>query len=413
MKKLLFFFNLCFFLSLGATQPYYIWADIDFSPYSGSENILTLHQSLQLGSDKIFKIKKEKKVLGILKRFSSMVLVWLPLSEFEIVVQHEVFGHGYRVRDIGSNIAKVKKYEIDVPFPYGDGGGTTIYNFNSDLTSFGETSISAAGVEATAVLANRLKMKWMSDLKLDPRKLFLYLEGQQDLTSYVYSMDDSIFASEGHDIESYLLWLNNTYYQDHLSKSDIKKAVLINLCDPTTYLCIGSFFYYIFCGKNMKIPTIHIKNLKILPNLRLGLAPYGLEYYLENFMSYNNGPIYSYFKVGKHESKTFWGLGLEYPNLFTYNLYKIGFRCDFYRQPKIYFKEGFFIHENIQVGYSEKDLKKMIFGVCSSLILDKKFSKKSKGSLYIEGGYKTNGFVPGQSLRNSLIFRLGLGFDLL
>ncbi len=48
---------------------------------------------------------------------------------------------------------------------------------------------------------------------------FLYLQGMQDLTAYVYTLDDSEeFKNDGHDIESYLYWLNNTYYKDHLSK---------------------------------------------------------------------------------------------------------------------------------------------------------------------------------------------------
>lgn len=411
MKKIFFVFNFLFLCVIAAKEPYYVMGDIDFSSYSGAEDILTFHQGLECGIDSLFKIKNEKKIFGILRRTCGMVLIWYPLSEFEIVVQHEVFGHGYRVRNLGSDIARVEKYEFDAPFPYGDGGGATLYEY-STLTTFDKTLISAGGVESTAVLANRLKMKWISDLRLDPRKLFLYLEAEQDLTSYVYSMNDSIiFENDGHDIESYLFWLNNTYYTDHLSKDDIKKSVLINLVDPTTYYCVGSFFYYIFSGKDMKIPTINIKNLRILPNLRLGLAPYGLEYYLESFMSNTNVPIYSYFRIGNHNQRTFWGFGLEYPGLLKLNLWKIGFRFDLFRQPKIYFKNAMFEFERIQFGYSEEDLRRMIYGVYSSLIIEKRFSNKSYFSVYVEGGYKTNGFIPGQALRESIIFRLGLGFD--
>lgn len=410
MKKLLFFLFLSF--SLWSKEPYYLMGDVDFSPYCGAENFFALHEGLELGLDKVFGKKKENKVLGILRRLSGMVLVWHPLSELEVTAQHEVFGHGYRIRDIGPFAVKVEGYDIDAPFPYGDGGGETIYDNNGNLTSFGEISISAAGVEATAFLANRLKMKWMSDLKLDPRKLFLYLLGQQDLTSYTYTMDDSVvFLNDGHDIESYLYWLNNTYYNDNLSKEDLKKAVLVNLLDPMTYFCVGSFFYYIFSGKNMKIPALSIKKLKMLPNLRLGLAPYGPEYYLENFMSCGNSPVYSYFRIGKHNQNTFWGLGIEYLDLFRFNSCKIGFRCDFYQQPKIYFKKGFFVFQNIQVGYMEKDLNKMIYGISSSLIFNKRLLKSHEMFLYAEGGYKTHGFVSGQSLKNSIILRLGFGFN--
>jgi len=413
MKKVLFIICILSFSFLLAKEPYFIMGDIDFSPYSGAENLLSLHEALEYGFDNVFKKKKnEKYFYRSLKKLSGIILVWYPLSEFEIVVQHEIYGHGYRIRDIGSNIAIVDDYKIKTPFPYGAGGGATNYYYSSDLTSYGENSISCGGVEATAILANRLKMKWLIDSRLDPRKLFLYLQAQQDLTSYVYSMNDSvIFANEGHDIEGYLFWLNNTYYNDFLSKEDIKKAALVNLVDPMTYYCIGSFFYYIFSDRDIKIPTINIKKIKMLPNLRMGLAPYGLEYYLENFMSYDDEPIYCYLRRGKHNKKRFWGLGLQWPGLFKYKFNKIGFRVDFYRQPKIYFKKGFEIFENVQAGYSEEDLKKRIYGFYSSLIFDKKIFKEHNISLHIEGGYKTKGFMPGQALRNSIIFRLGLGFN--
>jgi len=149
----------------------------------------------------------------------------------------------------------------------------------------------------------------------------------------------------------------------------------------------------------------------MLPNLRLGLAPYGLEYYFENFMSLRDSAIYSYFRMGSHNNNTYWGLGLEYPAVYKAELTKLGFRLDFYRQPKIYYKEGFYVFENIQVGYSEEDLNKMITGMSAYLIFDKRLSIKSDLSLYAEIGYKTNGFIPGQSLKNSLIFRLALGWN--
>ncbi|NGX33492.1 MAG: hypothetical protein K1060chlam4_01562, partial [Candidatus Anoxychlamydiales bacterium] len=322
-------------------ESYQIMGDIDFSPYSGAQNLLTLHESLEKAFSYVIPYKQEKKVIYAILRILELGFVWGPLSRAEMVVQHEVFGHGYRIRDIGSSRAKVKGYQIDMPPPYGGGGGGTKYSFNSDLTSFQEIAISLAGVEASAILANRLKMKWMESLKLDARKASLYLQSHLDLTNYVLSMEDSfLFADTGHDIKSYIYWLNNTYYEDEITCSDLKEAVLVNFLDPMMYYSIGSFFYYIFTGKDIKIPMIDIKGVKFLPNLRLGLAPYGSECFLENFLSYKNRAIYSYVRVGNHNNNTFWGVGIEYPKLYEFNLNTIGFRADLFHQPKIYSKEA-------------------------------------------------------------------------
>ena len=390
-------------------EDYMIMVEKDFSPYTGSENILFVHEGVEYIFNWAFSNKKEKKFISILARLGAMIFIYNPLTDLELVLQHEVFGHGYRIRDIGSDKIRVKEYEIDAPMPYGDGGGSTVFTFNDKLTSFEQTAISAAGVEASAILANRLKMKWFTTLKLDPKKAWLYFLAEHDLTAYVLSLNDSaIFVNEGHDIQGYLDWLNNTYFTDRVSISDVTKAVLINFVDPISYYALGAYFYYIFTGKDLNIWTINIKNLKFLPNLRLGLAPYGLEYYLENFMSYKNSPIYTYFRAGHHFDNTYWGLGLEYQKILNFNNNFLGFRFDFYRQPKIYSKEGITTWENVQVGYSQSDLNKMIIGSSFYLIFDKNFSKKHDLFFHIELGYKTDGFIQGQSLKSSPIFRLGL-----
>ncbi|NGX62818.1 MAG: hypothetical protein KR126chlam6_00218 [Candidatus Anoxychlamydiales bacterium] len=423
MKRIIIIALISAFFSLNANEKniekkeeakylptYYLEADIDFSPYIGAENLLTFHESIEKFLNWSLPIKPEMKFLYVSARLLEMFLFWQPLSELELVVQHEVFGHGYRIRDIGSSRVKVRKYKIDLPQPYGKGGGATNYNFNSDLTSFQVTAISSAGVEATAILANRIKMKWALSLRVDPKKSILYFQAQHDLTNYVLSMDNSIFfADTGHDIEGYLIWLNNTYTDDNLTKSDLKIASLINFVDPTTYYTIGAFFYYIFTGKDISFPMIKIKDVRFLPNLRLGLTPFGPEYYLENFMSYKNRAIYSYFRAGKHNNNTYFGLGFEYPNLYKFNLNTLGFRADIFYQPKIFSKSALFIFDNVQVGYSETDLNKMRFGISSYLIYDRKFSKKHEISFFSEVGYKSNGYVAGFSLKKGLIFRLGIG----
>ncbi|MBN2479868.1 MAG: hypothetical protein JXA94_06540, partial [Parachlamydiales bacterium] len=410
MKKIFYFLVFLVSFCLHAKESYYILIEPKFSGFSGSEDILTFHQGLEEARNKLLKIPKEKRVLYAFARFSELFLIWAPLSETEIVIQHEVFGHGYRIRDFGSHFAKVKKYKINTPSPYGSGGGATYYTFGENYTSFQETATSIAGVEATATLANRLKMKWLQSLRLDPLKAFLYLQAQQDLTSYIYTLNDSpIFSNEGHDIESFLFWLNNTYYNDLLKKQTLKKSALISLVDPYTYYSILSVFYYIFSGKDFKIPMINFKNIKYLPSLRLGLAPFGLEYYLENFFSYENRAIYSYLKIGKHNNKVFWGMGFDFPQIYKTKKTALGFRLDSFLQPKIYYKSAMFTFENVQIGYDEKDLKKFTFGSSLLLTLEQKLSKKF--SFYTQAGYKTKGFIQSFPLREDIVFRVGFGLN--
>ena len=78
--------------------------DIDFSPYSGAQNILTLHQSLEKAFSYVIPHKQEKKAIYAILRILELGFIWGPLARSEMVVQHEVFGHGYRIRDIGKAV---------------------------------------------------------------------------------------------------------------------------------------------------------------------------------------------------------------------------------------------------------------------------------------------------------------------
>jgi hypothetical protein len=409
IRFFVFCITICFSF-LFAKEEYYLLGEAKFSSYTGAEDILTFHESLECLLSKTNKFNK-RNVICFLARSLEMTAIWMPLSEAEMVLEHEVFGHGYRLRDINHGMVGNIHYGIGWPYPYGNGGGVTFYDFNPNLTSFSEIAISLAGVDSTAILANRLKMKWATDLRLDPKKAFLYIDSFHDLTSYVYSLDNSaIFKDDGHDIESYLYWLNNTYYSKSLTKDDLKRAALVNLFDPTTYYCLYSILNYLITGKDMTFSMIKINNFRFLPNLRLGLAPYGIEYYLENYMSYKNYPIYSYLRAGNFSGNTYWGLGLEYPNVYKFNNNKIGFRFDFFRQPKIYLNGGDFIFHDISIGFTKDELQTMINGLSAYLIYERKLFKKSDISLHVEIGYKTQGFVPSEDLRDSYIARIGLGF---
>ena len=404
MKKILFL--LLVFINVFTQESYRIVVDPKFSPYVGAEDLLTAYQISEFYVKKTFGESKNITPIGIIKRTAEMIFIYQPLANLAVVTEHEVFGHGYRIRDISNSIVKVQGYKIDLPFPYGNGGGATFFEYNEKLTSFQRSAISIGGVEADAIFANRLKMKFVSDQVLDPLKAILYLNSYHDITVYILSMDiDPFITQDGHDIENYIFWLNNSYYDKNLSKSELRKQVLINFADPFTYYSFGSYFYYIFTGKTLHMPMINIKNVKYLFNARIGLAPYGVEYYLDNFFSYKNRPIYGYLKGGRYQTSYF-GAGIDYPTFYINGENAFGFRIDVYYQPKMYFKSGSTTYEEVQIGYSNQDLNKNIFGSSIYFLYDRKIPVKDM-SFHLELGYKTKGFIQGESLRDYFNFRIG------
>jgi hypothetical protein len=393
---------------------YKIGWDIHFSPYAGGEDILFAHRAIEriegyvLGKTSICYSKSANARFW---RLSELYLGWLPLNYLATVAQHEVFGHGYRIRDINHGEAKVQGYSFNAPPPYGDGGAATGYDIGPNFTTTQETSIAMAGVESTAILALLTKFKWLEANRVDPRQSVLYLLGQHDLNLYIGSLNTSDADLDGHDIHMYIKSLNYTYTNNFISSSRLRSLSWINLGDPFTFYAIYSWFHYFLSGKETRIPMIPIYSFGYLPNIRLGLTPFGPEFFIENYLLKGNNPIYFYLKGGRHSQNRYGGIGIYVPRMWTIQKWLIGFRLDLWRQPKLLLQPGRIPFADID--FSEKPNKNdpiypyseqhsMGVGWGGSLI----FGYQNRSGFELELGYKSQGFLPGYALRSSPTARL-------
>ena len=124
-----------FTLSLGsvAAEVYHnAIVDRYFSSYIGAEDILSAHRGLEYIQDRIYSPPdKPRRGFWIgTERFAELFFIWNPIDEIAATTQHEVFGHGYRLRSLNRDRARVVKYRINVPIPYGTGGGATYFHYN-------------------------------------------------------------------------------------------------------------------------------------------------------------------------------------------------------------------------------------------------------------------------------------------
>src|SRR5215510_2552804 len=88
---------------------------------------------------------------NIAYRFVRFTLFDLPQEQFLLVANHEIFGHGGRLRErfdgpIG--------YRVDAPPPYGHGGGATSFDFDREPSIHEVLAISAGGMEANTLAAD-------------------------------------------------------------------------------------------------------------------------------------------------------------------------------------------------------------------------------------------------------------------
>ncbi len=404
MKKLLF--SLFATGILFADSDYNIIADRYFSPYAGADDLIMSHKLVENSYlERLTQTYESNPARWAqLSRTAELMCFWDPLNYFTTLIQHEVFGHGYRVRSLGSQDANVTKYKFHIPPPYGPGGGATHYKYSTDRTTvFEHLAITTGGVEATAICANRLRMQWLKKGSINPNQSSLYLNAEHDLTLYtIYSSDN-----EGDDMHSYRDFLNHTYQGSKLTSKSLRTQALINLLDPFTYYSFYSWYNYVSKGKQGPLPMIPLGSYQYLPGARLGLTPFGPEYYMENFLLKDEKPIYFYLRGGKHAGMNYTGLGIENPHQWQLGSFQLGYRADLWLQPKIDMQD-------LRYAYSQLDKRENLhantsdsrFGVSISLIAQKKLW--SDGMLFVQLGAKTPGYVPGEGLDSSLIFRVGI-----
>lgn len=422
MQMLRILLIVCPFLLFAAYRPfkqfhdatYKAGWDIHFSPYAGGEDVLFAHRVLERAEGFIIGLSPvyySKEASARFWRLNELYLGWLPINYIATVVQHEIFGHGYRIRDINRGRAKVEGYSFNVPPPYGEGGAATSYNIGESLTTTEETSIAMAGVESTAILALLTKFKWLEAHRIDPRQTVLYLLGQHDLNLYIGTLkilDDDL---DGHDIHMYIKSLNYTYTNKFISGARLRSLSWVNLGDPFTLYSIYAWWHYVFSGRETRIPMIPVYDVGYLPSVRLGLTPFGPEFFLENFLLKGKRPVYFYLKGGRHSDNRYGGVGFYAPRIWERQNWFVGFRFDAWRQPKLLLEQGRIPF--LEINFSEKPDKSdpiypyseqhaMRLGAAASMIVA--YSKRSGCEL--ELGYKSQGFLPGYALRASPTARL-------
>lgn len=393
--------------------PYKLEWDIDFSPYSGGENLLfatRTTESFNLYLNRKTPLVYATSYQGRMWRLVEALTFWLPINYFAVIVQHELFGHGYRIRDINKGRVRVKGYTFTAPPPYGPGHAATHYSLSSKLTTSQQSAIAMAGVEATAILAELVKLKWLSTQRIDPRQTILYLLAEHDLNLYIGTLKSNDENLDGHDIHSYIQTVNATYTSSHLKKSQLQALAWMNWADPMTFYAIYAFFRYLLCGKETPIPMI---GGCYLPNLRLGLTPFGPETYLEQYFLLDKLPIYSYLKGGAHAGNWYAGAGVYAPQLARAGRVHFGLHLDLWRQPKLLLNPGSISIFDIDFDnplskntplYPYSQQREVRWGVSASVIA----GAEILGPWGFEGefGWKSPGFLPGYSLTSSPTVRL-------
>ncbi len=399
-----------------AQSNYNLIYDNHFSSGVGAENLLTIHKAFYSFEDKYLPTeifngdKKSGKYLNIIYRASKNIIDY-PTQVFLKLVQHEVFGHGARFSEFGYDGIS---YNLNLTPPFGTGKGfTSPWTSPKHATTIDEDiSIDVAGVEACTILADAIRQKWVMDDSTNYNDFFLYFRTHYGISEYIYR---TYYNNKMGDISDYLYALNlrnsksgysptliNSNSSNQYLSKDLLQYAVINLFDPFQFLAFYNWCGYIISGKPKgKLQMIKIGNVKYLPSFHLGLTPFGAEFYMDNYLKYQNRTFKIYGRLGDSRFENFWGGGISAFNIINNNYCYVNATTDIWNQPslQLHNTENYLTHNGTNG-----------LGVCVSATAGVRISKKNPVSVVAICGYKTDGFLPGEILNNGFFFRTGLSF---
>src|SRR5258705_7006763 len=136
-----------------------ILIDRDMSPAAGASATVTVGRIVASVEDRFVPLHlfdeqgRLRRATNATYRLAKLALFDDPQENWLRVANHEVFGHGARLRNLfDAGIG----YELPAPPPYGRGGGATFFGYDRLPTVEEVLAVTTGGMEANYVLARAL-----------------------------------------------------------------------------------------------------------------------------------------------------------------------------------------------------------------------------------------------------------------
>lgn len=377
------------------------------SSIATAENLITLHDVFYKFTDSKIKTKYweedkwHKKLGGMSYRFAKSILLDNQANWLVHIHQHEIFGHGFRYREFEM---KGNSYKVSLFPPYGGGGGFAVRgraDYNRRFGAHENIAMITGGMEASAVLSERLRNKWLQNGEIHYKESLLFLSSLHDYTAYIYS---TILFSRGGggDPFNFVRAVNRQYGFDtsedyQLTINDLSQRTSVNLINTFQFFAVYTYIktYLIDGDKTYKYPMFNIGKTDWLPSIRFGLTPFGSEFIIENFLKMDKSLTQVRLRLGDGKLDNFWGGGVSYRRDWTSKL-NINAIADFWIQP------------SMELGGEVRFDTKQGLGGRLIVEVNQQFNPDIPVGLFAQLGYKTTGFYPGETLNKGVIARIGI-----
>ena len=304
-----------------------------------------------------------------------------PQENWLRVANHEVFGHGARLRELFDGHIS---YELPAPPPYGRGGGATFFEFSQVPTVEEVLAVTVGGMEANYVMARALAQDAMTSGTWNYRDALRYLYAEYDTIRYIRSVGP--IEEEGHDVGDFIRIYNDAATEageDTISSRELRRNVLASFANPLiAYSYYSSFVSYVWQGRtDAPVPMIHFGATRYLPMVRFHLTSFGPEFVLDNAFVRNGRFMDATVTWGQTVGSRTWSVGGLGTRLISVRDWTLGGKGTVWHRPE--------------------------WGGQFAVTASRQLVARGAFAFVAEGGFKTDGFAPGDRLHRGGFLRIG------
>jgi hypothetical protein len=327
-----------------------------------------------------------------------------PQERLLLVVNHELFGHGARLRE---RFDGPVGYRIGVPAPYGRGGGSTTFIFDRQPSLHERLAVHVAGMEASAVAADLLASRAISDGTMTGRDALRYLGFELDTLTYILSTAEE-GEDPGHDVGDFLAAYNEGAHATDASPLRarmLRRQALVGFANPMLAYAAWGLGRYIATGTNdVRVPAVTIAGVRYVPLVRYRLTSFGTEWSLVNELGGRLRPTQVELRVGRALDARPWGIAVRQREVKAWGRWTAGLALDVWRQPRFADSWDQPVPSGMRFGAHVRGrLERPLIPVWFSA---------SGATLIVDVGLKSAGFAAGEPLGAGVVTRAGVGLPL-
>ncbi len=383
--------------------------DRDLSVGAGATVSTTLGEAIARAQaaivpDRIFAERGvPRRTANISYRLLKQLFLDAPQERLLLVLTHEVFGHGARLRELFDGPIG---YRIGAPPPYGRGGGSTSFVFDREPAPREVLAIAIAGMEVNSIVGATVAHRAFSQQRMHAREAMRYLLFELDALLYIRST--GIRENPGHDVADYVRAYNGAAAEagtPPVSRRQLRRDALAGLANPMLLFAIFSVGRYAWDGvPETPVPMLSMAGIRYLPMLRHRLTPYGSEFALSSGLAGRVRPMQIEIRLGPYAEAMPWGVSVRQHDVLAFRSWSADASFALWRQPHLFGADAVPTAAEQRVG--------VLVNARLQRILRPAWLEPHAFAAIVEIGFKTAGFVPGEPLRGGFVVRAGAGVPL-